>query len=132
MKLTAYSKVRLMENALRWEVDKDYFDPIFNYLVYGWEPGSFFTSLLANDFFGAVQHSHPANSIPALKKLCGWIRDALPNAAWGSYQQVQTWSQFSDLERRTLLESAGLIYTEREEVELALRGIEPKREPIFW
>ena len=132
MKLTAYSKVRLMESASQWEVDKDFFEPIFNWLVYGWSPGSFFTCLLANDFFNAVQSSHPANTMAALKKLCGWIRSDVPAEAWGSYDNVKAWGSYTDGQRRSFLERAGLIYTEREEVELALRGVEPSREPVFW
>jgi len=122
MKLSAHSKNKLMESARLWSVSRDYFDPIYNYLVYGFEPGSFFTALLANDFFGAMQHSHPGNSIPELKNLTGWIESAVPFEAFGSYQKVTNWLKLTDDQRRALLVRRGLVYTLEEEVMLVLQG----------
>jgi Txe/YoeB family toxin of Txe-Axe toxin-antitoxin module len=122
MKLTAHSKNRLMESARQWSVPQEYFEPISNYLVHGFEPGSFFTALLANDFFRAIQHSHPANSISELKHLTGWIESAAPFEAFGSYQKVTNWLRFDDEYRRALLVQRGLVYTVEEEVMLVLQG----------
>jgi Txe/YoeB family toxin of Txe-Axe toxin-antitoxin module len=122
MKLTAHSKNRLMESARQWSVPREYFEPISNYLVYGFEPGSFFTALLANDFFRAMQHSHPGNSIPELKHLTSWIESAAPFEAFGSYQKVTNWLRFDDEYRRALLVQRGLVYTVEEEVMLVLQG----------
>jgi hypothetical protein len=122
MKLTAHSKNRLMESAHQWSVPQEYFEPISNYLVHGFEPGSFFTALLANDFFRAMQHSHPGNSIPGLKDLTGWIESAVPFEAFGSYQKVTDWLRLDAEHRRTLLVRRGLVYTVEEEVMLVLQG----------
>ena len=111
-----------MESARLWSVPQEYFEPIANYLVHGFEPGSFFTALLANDFFRAMQHSHPANSIPELKHLTGWIESAVPFEAFGSYQKVTNWLRFDDEYRRALLVQRGLVYTVEEEVMLVLKG----------
>lgn len=120
-----------MQSARHWEVDREYFDPIYNYLVHGYSPGSFFTSLLANDAMGAIQRSHPANQIPNLKNLVGWIQDKVPAIAYGSYELVQGWLDMTDDQRRPHLEGCGLIYTEYEEVEMALRGVKTT-EPVFF
>jgi hypothetical protein len=122
MKLSAHSKNRLMESARQWSVPLEYFEPISNYLAHGFEPGSFFTALLANDFFRAMQHSHPANSIPELKHLTAWIESAVPFEAFGSYQKVTNWLRLTDEQRRALLVQRGLVYTKEEEVMLVLQG----------
>ena len=63
MNLTKFSRDRMMLSATRWTVPRDFFEPLHNYLVYGFEPGSFWSAVLANDFMRAVQHSHPSNDI---------------------------------------------------------------------
>ena len=130
MKLTDYSRFRLMQTARLWEVDRDYFEPVYNYLVHGYDPGSFWSAVLANDFFSAMRSSHPANQVSALKKAVGWIEDTLPESAYGSWSRVTDWTKLSQEARRQRLEDQGLIYTEHQEVELALRGADLK-EP-YW
>jgi hypothetical protein len=115
MKLANVSKDKLEKSLKHWEVDKDYADPMINYLVHGFSPGSFFTSVLANDFVDAIGRSHPGNSVPALKNLVGWIVNDMPREAWGSYDVVADWLSIQDTERREILEGAGLIFTERQE-----------------
>lgn len=131
MKLTRYSQNRLNETFVRWSVPKDYADPIFNYLVYGFAPGSFFTSVLANDFAGAIQHSHPANTVQALKALVGWIGSVCPAEAVGSYEATENWCRLESDVRRKILEGHDLVYTEQEEIMKALKN-EHSIEPFFW
>jgi len=129
MKITDYSRHRIMNSAGYWSVDREFFEPLYNYLVHGWLPGSFFTALLANDLFGAIPRSHPGNNIEALKHLCGWIQDRFPEQAWGTYDRVDHWTNASEDRRRRLLEEADLIYTEQQEIMLALHGartVEPQ------
>jgi hypothetical protein len=122
MKLSEYSQAKIQRTFDHWRVDKDFSDPIYNYLVYGYAPGSCFTSVLANDFFRAVQRSHPANTITAFKNLSGWILDVMPKEAFGTYATVEAWTKLTQEERRTVLESHRLIYTEEEEMILILSG----------
>ena len=131
MKLSEHSKNRLLHTFAQWSVPKDYADPMYNYLVYGFEPGSFFTAVLANDFCGAIQRSHPANTIEALKHLVGWMRDAVPVKAMGSYQAVKDWISLDPEQRRATLEWRGLIYSVEDEMMLVLQG-ERTVEPILW
>lgn len=121
MKITKFSERRMKESADVWRVDIDFYDPVYNYLVYGLEPGRFFTAVLANDLLSAMAQCHSANTVAALKALAGWIRDSLPAVAYGSYERVELWSNMSDEERRYHLALAGLIYTESEEVDKFLR-----------
>lgn len=117
MELTKLSKYKFYESAKRWEVDKDYVDPIYNYLVHGFDPGSFFTALLANDAFGAFRRSHPGNTIPALKNLVGWLDDiGLRGTAYGSYDTIRDWLKMNSDVRRIILESRNLILTADEEL----------------
>ena len=122
MKLTSLSLQRLQESFNQYHVDSEYSGILVNYLIHALDPGSFFRSVLANDFVMALQHSHSCNTIPSLKNLSSWIRSSLPPLAWGSYHQVDAWLGMSDQERRASLEQQGLVYTTREEVWLILKN----------
>ena len=116
MNLTKYSKNKLMKTFQLWDVPKDFADPMYNYLVFGYTPGSCFTSVLANDFVGAISHSHPVNTIEAFKALVGWMRDTIPVEAYGSYERVAKWIELNTEQRRIILEHTGLVFTSKEEV----------------
>jgi len=124
MKLSEHSRNRLLHSFDRWEVKQEYSQPVYDYLVNGFEPGSFYTAVLANDFMSAVIRSHPGNQIGTLKGLAGWISNTMPNTAWGSYDRVQTWLKTSDQDRRAVLEQCNLIYTTKDETWLILKNEE--------
>jgi hypothetical protein len=130
MNITKFSRDRMMLTATRWSVPREYIEPLYNYLVYGFEPGSFWSAVLANDFMRAVQHSHPGNDIPALKSTVGWIRDNFPEEAYGDSDKVILWQDLESVQRRQILESKDMIYTEQEEIMLALTGTKTY-EPIW-
>jgi hypothetical protein len=131
MQLTKFSKDRILLSASHWSVPRDYFDPLFNYLVHGFEPGSFWTAVLANDFMNAVQHSHPSNSIEALKRAVGWIRDSFPEESYGDHKTVKAWIELDGHQRRMHLEAAHMIYTEQQEIMAALKGVQSV-EPFLY
>ena len=131
MKLTEYSHNRLLDTARQWEVPRDFADPMLNYLVYGYEPGSCFTAVLANDFYRAIASSHPSNTVEAFKRLTGWIHDHFPRESYGSYETVNNWLYQTSDQRRTVLEGCGLIYTEEEEIMKTLKG-EITYEPVLY
>jgi hypothetical protein len=131
MKLSPYSRKIILETFNNWHVDKEFADPMYNYLVFGYSPGSCFTAVLANDFLSAVSRSHPGNTIPAFKALAGWIRDTVPAQARGSYEAVDQWALLGADARRAVLESAGLVLTEDREMWLTLKG-EPVVEPVLY
>jgi hypothetical protein len=132
MKISKYSKARIMKSAVDWEVSKEYFDPIYNYMVHGFEPGSFYSALLANDMFRAMACSHPANSVNELKKLTAWIRSTMGHGIfWGTTEVVQDWLQMSDSRRREKLELLRLVFPEQDEIVMILKD-EKVVEPHMW
>jgi hypothetical protein len=131
MNITVYSRNRLYETFSKWDVPRDFADPMANYLIYGYEPGGFFTALLANDFFAAIQRSHVGNNIESLKCLVGWINDCMPPEAYSSYNRVSEWLHLHEHSRRAILEKYELIFTEQEEIMLTLRS-ESTDEPVLY
>jgi hypothetical protein len=131
MNLSKYSKHKLMQTFARWDVPKDFAEPFYNYLVYGWTPGSCFTSVLANDFVSAISRSHPSNTINAFKALVGWMRDTMPEEAYGSYEKVNSWAGINPEQRRIILEHTGLVFTSKEEIVKILKD-EPSTEPHLY
>ena len=131
MNLTYHSKNKLMQTFATWDVPKDFAEPFYNYLVYGWSPGSCFSAMLANDFASAISRSHPSNTIEAYKALVGWIRDTVPEEAYGSYEKVKAWGGINPEQRRVILEHNGLVYTSKEEVVKILKD-EPSHEPHLY
>jgi hypothetical protein len=132
MEISKYSRHRIMRLANDWQVPREYFDPIYNYLVHGFDPGSFYSALLANDMFRAMASSHPSNSINGLKYLTGWIRSTMGHGIfWGTTEVVQKWLEMSDLERRRQLELLNLVYPEQDEIVMILKD-QPSPEPFFY
>jgi hypothetical protein len=131
MKLTVYSNNRLRETCSQWNVAQDFAGPMLNYLVYGYEPGSCFTAVLANDFYRAIASSHPNNTVEAFKYLAGWINECFPKECYGSYEAVEHWLKLTSDNRRAILERCQLVYTEQEEIIMTLKN-EPDRELVLY
>jgi hypothetical protein len=131
MKLSEHIRNRLMHYLSLWDVQQEYSQHVYDYLVNGFHPGGFYTAVLANDFMHAVIRSHPGNQIDALKGLAGWISNTMPTAAWGSYDRVRTWLNMSDQDRRVVLEQAELIYDTKTEMWLVLKNEETVN-PYEW
>jgi Txe/YoeB family toxin of Txe-Axe toxin-antitoxin module len=121
MNLTKYSKNKMFKTFARWGVPKEFVEPFYNYLVWGFRPGSCFEAILANDFAKAISRSHPSNTIEAYKALVGWIDSTVPKVARGSHKQILIWSSIDEEQRRSILEEHRLIYTSKEEVMLILK-----------
>lgn len=113
--LNIVSRNRMYNTFLNWSVPGEYADVMYNYLVYGLAPGSFFSAVLANDFMKAIGHSHLGNTIIALKTLTGWIQDCMPPQAYGSSYLIAEWLKLDGVQRRKILEAYDLIYTVQEE-----------------
>ena len=130
MELTKYSRYRLMDSLSQWRVPKDFAEPMYNYLVYGLEPGGFFKGWYANDATSIIR-SHPGNTVEALKDLTKWMMNCAPDAAWGSHDKVNAWLKMDSKTRRRHLEEFELIYPEQEEIMLSLRNAHAA-EPFFY
>lgn len=131
MEVGPYSRQRIMETFVPWKVPNEYAQPLYNYLVYGFSPGGFFTSVLANDWHLAIMRSHPSNTIEALKSATGWIHDHIPLQAQGSYEAVEAWCRMDAEERTKILIERQLLLPSKTEVFMALRG-KPANDPILY
>lgn len=129
MELTEYSRNLFLRSLQEYDVVREYAEPIYNYFVYGFSPGGFFTSLLANDAAEAIMRSHPANTIATLKSLIQWLENSgTRGTVWGNYDIVDNWLRVTDSYRRAVLEYRGLVYTQEQEIMLALHG--EKTQPV--
>jgi hypothetical protein len=131
MKLTKYSRNKILETFKRWDVPKDFADPMYNYLVHGFQPGSCFTAVLANDFRRAILASHPSNTVEAFKALAGWIDEVMPAETKGSYNNVDVWCSLPADVRRLILEDYEIIHTTQQEVMMTLQD-KPTTEPVLY
>jgi hypothetical protein len=121
MKLSTYSEHRLRKSMAHWRVAEDFARPMYNYLVYGFEPGGFFTGWYAGDAM-AIIRSHPGNTVESLKDLAKWMLNCMPPEAKGSYEKVRAWIKMSDDERRKILEEWDLVFSEEKETWMILKG----------
>jgi hypothetical protein len=131
MDIGPYSRKQVLETMAKWNVPKEYADPMYNYLIHGFSPGGFFTSVLANDWRTAMMRSHPSNTVEALKAVTGWMHDHLPQEALGSYGAVDGWCRMSDSDRQKILLERCLILESKREVFMALKGV-PANDPVLW
>jgi len=115
----------------RWDMPKEFADPMYNYIVHGFNPGSCFTAVLANDFRRAIGASHPNNTVEAFKALAGWIEECMPPETKGSYNNVEVWCNLPEQTRRSILADYEIILTEAEEIWMALQG-KPTNEPQLY
>lgn len=129
MKLSAYSEVRLRKSMSHWHVAKDFAAPMYNYLVFGIEPGGFFTGWYAGDAM-AIIRSHPSNTVESLKDLTKWMLNCMPPEARGSYEKVRAWMKMSADERRKILIEWDLVFSEEQETWMILRN-EPLESMIY-
>lgn len=63
-------------------------DAIRRYLDYGYQPGSFLTSVLSNDLIGAVGYADEIN-IQYIPDIVRWLQINVPSYAWGSPEAVR-------------------------------------------
>ena len=66
-----------------------------NYLMHGYEPGGFLTSVLANDLYlatGRADHWNKQN----LPRIVNEVVHRMPDWSYGSYQRVKDWCADKD------------------------------------
>lgn len=78
-------------------------EAVENYLIYGFEPGGFLTSLFANDLFLATGRADSWNR-PRLAELADLACFNMPSASIGSYQCIKDWCSDKDGRRTTYVE----------------------------
>lgn len=79
----------------------DYLDEALeNYLMYGFQPGGFLTSVLANDLYLATGRADHWNK-DRLPEIVKAILFRMPNMSYGSYAAVKDWCRDRDGRRST-------------------------------
>lgn len=132
MNLTKYSIGKLMDSFAHEGIPKEWADILLNYLVHGFQPGSFFTHLLSNNAMGMIGASHEQNTMRALKSVVKWLSmQPFPGTFHGSPKAVKKWLAMKPSQRRKHLENIDLIYTEMQEIMLVLKD-EPVLDPYTW
>lgn len=111
---------KLHDTFSYWGVSDDFGDPLRNYLLYAYAPGSFMSGLLANDAKAMIGSSHPSNTVTEMKKVFGWLLDHAPAESWGNEKKVNAWLQKSYRSRRKILEKHQLVYSPHEETRITL------------
>jgi hypothetical protein len=89
LKVTDYG---LSDNPIWEDLEPNIKDAIVNYLLFGFEPGSFTTGLLANDLYRAIGSAHPG-VLDNLKEIVTWVNNVLPSHCYGDYDTVTEWLQ---------------------------------------
>jgi hypothetical protein len=83
-----------------------------NYLMYGFEPGGFLTSVLANDLYLAVGRADHWNK-DRLPHIVNEVLHKMPSISWGSYAAVKDWCKDKDGRRTYYREQKEKEYTWR-------------------
>lgn len=123
MKLSPYSSGRLLFIATQYglSTNRDFVNVFYHYLIHGFDPGSFYLGVLANDFRDVVSSSHVSLTFFHFKPVAIFLDDlGLDGVAYGSYGAIQSWLKSDESSRRLYLERAKLIYTEQEETWITL------------
>lgn len=81
-----------------------------NYLMHGFQPGGFLTSVLANDLRLAVGRADHWN-ITRLPEIVNEVVYNVPDLAWGSYQRVADWCANKDGHRTAYAQRKEKEYT---------------------
>lgn len=65
-------------------------ESILNYILYGFQPGSFLTCLLSGDSFGAIRRADLQN-VSSFAIIHFWILENLPEESYGNSEKVNNW-----------------------------------------
>ena len=90
-------------------VDGDWAGSMARWLVYGYEPGSFLYSVLANDLLAAAYRTHPLNQWQSIVSLIKWMNELAPKECMGSYEALDQWKAMSTDQRIEACKSRKLI-----------------------
>jgi len=77
------------------EVPRHTQETLEGYLLRGWEPGGFVTSMLALDMERALTTADTGNR-QMLWVIGQWIMQNAPEGSWGNYENVKAWCKDID------------------------------------
>jgi hypothetical protein len=83
-------KVKSQLGDMGMEIPSHTLEALELYLIHGYHPGGFLSSVLAGDFFRAVSTADTANR-QMLWVIGRWISHEAPHGSWGSYDAIDNW-----------------------------------------
>lgn len=72
------------------EIKQDTINTLNNYVVNGWEPGSFCRAVLENNLMQALGRADIENR-KSIFEICSYVYNELPSACHGSPEKVNLW-----------------------------------------
>ena len=89
-------------------------DELENYIVHGFEPGSFHRNLYANNLAGATQTSDSLNEWGWITYFIEFLCQTAPAECWGNNEKVERWLKLSKTTRYKICHENGLLLTPQE------------------
>ena len=83
-------------------------ESLWNYLAYGISPGGFLTSVLCNDFTGAMCKADHTWNGQSFRDLAMWLIHRAPRESYGNSEKMQVWMKWDDIKRREIMIDRGL------------------------
>lgn len=85
-----------------------------NYLLHGFEPGSFHMAVFSNNLFSATSLSHSSNQWIWIQAFMYFLYHYAPPQSWGSREVVCKWIQLTPAKRFEICHNHGLTMTDEE------------------
>lgn len=97
--MTTYIKFpSSLDKPSRWgeqEVPSHTQQSLEDYLIHGYPPGGFVTSVLTNNLYGAVARADHVNKRNVMA-IADWVMNYAPEQSWGSDEAVADWLDDKD------------------------------------
>lgn len=91
-----------------YEFPEEMQEAFWNYLAYGWDPGSFGTAILRNNFMDAVARAHRHLTAECFRQMAVWFANVPPPMSFGTDAKIEAWKALTDDERRDIMIEYGL------------------------
>jgi hypothetical protein len=75
---------------MNYNIPENTMAALHRYVYYRVLPGSFLTSVLTNDLFGAYGRADTEN-LAAMKDILSYVYMEIPSVSWGNQEKVNQW-----------------------------------------
>lgn len=86
-------------------------EALWNYFMYGYEPGGFTTAVLRNDFASAITRAHPSLTSENLRDIARWFFNVRLPDAFGTQEKIDAWRSLTNEQRQEIMEDHRLCAT---------------------
>jgi len=95
-------------------IPENWHDELINYIVHGFEPGSFHRNLYTNNLAGATTTSDSFNEWNWIQLFMDFLLTHAPSECWGNNEKVANWLKLDKTVRYKICHTHGLILTPAE------------------